>query len=110
MLIALGLSLFVIAQSMAWFQVNGQFFSEWCKAHPFIVSLLGIPIGLAFMYGTNFLYIGMDGKVWPARVLTFAVGIVVFIACTNLFLGESLTWKTIISLILTFVIILIQTL
>lgn len=95
---------------MAWFQVNGQFFSEWCKNHTLIMSLIGIPVGLAFMYGTNFLYLGMDGKVWPARVLTFAVGIIVFIACTNWFLGESLTWRTIISLILTFVIILIQTL
>ena len=108
MLILLGLSLFVVAQSMAWFQVNGQFMSEWCKAHPFLISLLGVPIGLAFMYGTGYLYEGFSGQTWPARLLTFAVGIVVFIICTNVFLGEALTWKTLVSLLLTFIIILIQ--
>jgi hypothetical protein len=108
MLILLGLSLFVVGQSLAWFQVNGQFISEWCKDHPILVSFLGVPIGLAFMYGTGYLYEGFDGQTWPARLLTFAVGIVVFIACTNWFLGEPVTWKTGISLLLTFIIILIQ--
>jgi len=108
MLIVLGLSLFVIGQSLAWFQINGQFMSEWCKSHPILLSLLGVPIGLAFMYGTSYLYDGFYGQTWPARLLTFAVGIIVFILCTNWFLGESLTWKTIISLLLTFIIILIQ--
>jgi hypothetical protein len=108
MLILVGLSLFAIGQSLAWFQVNGQFISEWCKGHPILMSFIGVPIGLAFMYGTQYLYHGFDGQTWPARLLTFAVGIVVFIACTNWFLGEPVTWKTGISLLLTFIIILIQ--
>jgi hypothetical protein len=102
--------LYFIAQSLAWFQINGQFVSPWCKEHPFILSLIGIPISYLFIVATDWTFQALAGSVWPGRLLTFACGIVVFTMLTYLLLGEGLTVKTIISLILTLIIILLQVL
>ena len=53
-------------------------------------------------------FIAFDGVLWPGRLLGFATGIFSFAACTNIFMGEGLTNKTIISLILSLVLVLIQ--
>ncbi len=29
-----GITIFTLAQILAWYQTNGQFISEWMKAHP----------------------------------------------------------------------------
>jgi hypothetical protein len=60
------------------------------------------------MLATNLSFQALAGQVWPGRLLAFAVGIVVFTVFTNIFLGEGLTTKTIISLFLTLVIMILQ--
>ena len=108
MLIVASLLVFFIAQAIAWVQINGQFIWPWMKEYPFTVSLLGIPISYLLMLATNYAYEGMDGKIWPGRLLAFAVGIVVFTIFTTVLLKEGITLKTIISLILSFILIGLQ--
>jgi hypothetical protein len=108
MLIVASLLVFFLAQSIAWVQINGQFIWPWMKEYPFTVSLLGIPISYLLMLATNYAYEGMDGKIWPGRLLAFAVGIVVFTIFTTLLLKEGITPKTVISLILSFILIALQ--
>lgn len=108
MLIFYGLLCYVIAQSIAWLQINGQFVSTWCKNHPFLLSITGIPISYFLILATGYIYEALDGKTWPGRLLGFAVGIIIFTLFTNWFLGEAITWKTGVSLLLTIIIILIQ--
>jgi hypothetical protein len=108
MLIIASLLVFFLAQSLAWVQINGQFIWPWMKDHMFAVSLLGVPISYLLMLATNYAYAGMDGRIWPGRLLAFAVGIVVFTLFTTILLKEGLTVKTIISLILSFILIGLQ--
>jgi hypothetical protein len=108
MLIIASLLILFIAQAIAWIQINGQFIWPWMKDHMFIVSLLGVPISYLLMVATNYAYVGMDGRVWPGRLLAFAVGIVVFTLFTTIFLKEGFTIKTTISLILSFILIGLQ--
>lgn len=49
------------------------------------------------------------GSLWPQRFLSFAVGIVVFGILTYLVLGESMSLKTWISILLAISIIGVQT-
>jgi hypothetical protein len=108
MLLTAAILIYFAAQSIAWLQLNGQFVWPWMKEHPFLLSLLGVPISYLLMLATNLAFQALQGQVWPGRLLAFAVGIVVFTVFTNVFLGEGFTIKTIISLILTAIIMALQ--
>tara|TARA_R110000744_G_scaffold25161_8_gene62597 strand:- start:23647 stop:23898 length:252 start_codon:yes stop_codon:yes gene_type:complete len=78
------------------------------KEHPFIVSLFGVPISYLFIVSTKYAYNGFEGLLWPGRLVAFGTGIIIMGICTYIFFGEGLNSKTIISIILSMVILLIQ--
>ena len=57
-----GSLLFLIGQVLVWYQINGQFLSEWIKKHPLVMSLMGIPISYTYIYATHHLVIAFDGQ------------------------------------------------
>ena len=91
----IGAGLFLVAQSLSWFQTNGQFISTWMKENPVWVSLLmGIPVGMGYIYGTTYIVEAFDGKLWPARIMGFVTGIVSFSFLTYVFMKEGINMKT----------------
>lgn len=100
--------LYIIAQALAWFQINGQFTSAWCARNTIILSFIGVPISYCFIIATKLLYDAMDGKVWPGRILTFCIGILVFTLLSSIILNDHLSWKIYVSLALSFIIIALQ--
>lgn len=107
--LVLGAFLFLLAQSLAWYQTNGQFVSEWFKNNPLLVSaIMGVPIGMGYIYGTNYIVNAFDGYLWPARILGFVTGIVSFTTLTYLHLKEGITIKTAVILGLASIIVLLQ--
>ena len=107
--IVLGLIIFTVAQTLSWYQSNGQFMNTWVKENPFIVALvMGAPIGLGYIYGTTYLVEAFDGELWPARLLGFATGILSFSALTYLHMKEGINIKTGTILMLASMIIILQ--
>ena len=106
--LVLCLIIFFIVQVITWFQLNGQFFSPWFKNNVFILCLMGVPISWLYIEATRMGFIAFDGLIWPGRLLGFAMGILTFAICANMFMGEGLNTKTIISLILATILTLIQ--
>ena len=102
------LLIFTVTQIAVWSQTNGQFISEWFKNNPFILSLFGIPISFGYIYATRFAFEAFDGMLWPGRLLGFALGIVFFTILTNYHLGEGVTPKVIVSLVLATALVCIQ--
>ncbi len=101
--------LFFIGQSAIWFQTNGQFVWPWFKKNPFIVSVLfGTSISYTIIYGTKFMVEYYDGLLWPGRFIAFGSGIISFTFLTWYFLGEGITTKTIVSLVIACSLIGIQ--
>ena len=94
-------------QIVIWYQLNGQLISQWCKEHPWTLSLLGIPISYALILTTQYGYRGF-GELWPIRLLGFATGMISFPVITYLILGEGITIKTGISIILAIIIMILQ--
>ena len=90
-----------------WFQLNAQLKWEWFKDHYWLMSLLGVPISYALLYSTKYGYMGF-GELWPIRLIGFAVGMMTFPIITYMVLGEGITLKTAISIILAGVIMLFQ--
>jgi hypothetical protein len=71
--------------------------------------MLGVPISYGFWYCTKIGYEGF-GALWPVRFMGFATSMLTFPFLTYYMLGEPLTLKTIITIILSIVIMIVQVL
>jgi hypothetical protein len=100
--------LIIIGQTLTYFQSQSQFFWPWANEHPFLMSLLGIPMGLMFIYFAKFNAMAFDGQVWPGRVIQFCVGTIVFATLSTIITGESISMKTGVCLLLAILILVIQ--
>ena len=106
--VIMGVGVFLFVHILTWFQLNGQFFSEWFKNNNFILALFGIPISYLYIYGTKYCYEGFGGLVWPGRFIGFACGMVVFAVLASLVLNEGMTAKTYVSLALATALVAVQ--
>lgn len=100
--------IFLLSQILVWFQLNGQFFNVWFKKNTFLLALMGVPISYLYIYGTNYGVKAFNGLLWPQRFLGFSIGIIVFAILSYTILNESINFKTMLSLSLSFLIILVQ--
>lgn len=103
-----GMLLGAIAQIITFLQLQGQYKIEWMKNNPFLLSLLGIPISLLFIYSVKYMVAAYDGQLWPSRLIGYGIGVVVFITMSKLWFDEPVTLKTLTCLLLSVAIILIQ--
>ena len=101
--------LFLFNNILIWYQLNSQLVWEWAKSSKsmWFMSLMGIPISVLFWHTTKFGYEGF-GELWPIRLLGFATGMLTFPFITWIMLGEGITLKTGISLLLAIIIMLLQ--
>jgi len=104
----IGAFLYFIGQLITYWQLNGQFIWEWAKQRPFLLSLLGIPISLIFIYATKFSVNGFDGQMWPQRFVGFATGMIVYAWGTSYYFNQPIDMKTGVSLALSLLLIIIQ--
>ena len=103
-----GTLLYLLGQTLVWYQINGQFLSEWIKQHPWVMSLFGIPISFIYIYATQYCVEAFNGELWPQRLIGFAAGCVVFAILTFIHLNQAITLKTAVTLALAVAIVVIQ--
>ena len=103
-----GTLLFLLGQVLVWYQINGQFISEWIKKHPLIMSLMGVPISFVYIYATQYLVEAFDGDMWPQRLIGFSMGMIAFAFLTYIHLNQAITLKTAVTLALATAIVVIQ--
>ena len=107
--IVLTIVIFILNNILIWYQLNSQLVWDWAKGTKsmWIMSLLGIPISLLFWYATKIGYIGF-GNLWAVRFMGFATSMLTFPIMTWLYLGEAITLKTLVTLLLALIIMLLQ--
>jgi hypothetical protein len=99
-----------LAQTGAWFQQFAQVKWVWFRDRPWFNAIfIGIPISFLFIYGAKYAY-ELMGSAWSARLIQYAIGIVAMFTLSLFILGEGLTPKNAISLVLSLIIVLIQVL
>jgi hypothetical protein len=103
-----GISFFLVAHTMVFFQLNGQFKWGWFKEHEWVMALMGVPISFLYIWGTKYTVQGLDGLLWPTRFIGFGIGMVVYAILVSYFFNEGINMKTTISLILAILLIFIQ--
>tara|TARA_R100001509_G_scaffold112327_1_gene67615 strand:+ start:108 stop:452 length:345 start_codon:yes stop_codon:yes gene_type:complete len=107
--IVLTIGIFLLNNILIWYQLNSQLVWDWAKGAKsmWIMSLMGIPISLLFWLATKWGYIGF-GNLWAVRFMGFATSMLTFPVMTWLYLGETITLKTLVTLLLAFIIMLLQ--
>ena len=107
--IILTIILFLINNIAIWYQLNGQLVWDFWKSPKGIITslLLGIPITGLFWLATKWGYIGF-GNLWAVRFMGFATSMLTSPLMTWLYLGEVITLKTLITIILAIIIMLLQ--
>ena len=99
--------LLFLGHTLIWIQSNWQFKWDFFKDNVWAISLLGIPFSYLFINATRIGYEAF-GNLWPLRIVGFSIGTIVFSFMTYYFMGEGLTPKTIICILLSVIIILVQ--
>ena len=101
--------LFIFNNIIIWFQLNGQLVWGFWKSPKGIATslILGIPITGLFWLATKLGYQGF-GNLWAVRFMGFAVSMMTFPIITYMILGEGITLKTGISIVLAGVIMILQ--
>ena len=107
--VVLTVILFIVNNILIWYQLNSQLVWDWAKGTKsmWLMSLMGIPISLMFWYATKIGYLGF-GNLWAVRFMGFATSMMTFPIMTYLYLGEPMSLKIIVTLILAVVIMIIQ--
>tara|TARA_B100000035_G_C20927504_1_gene521420 strand:+ start:68 stop:418 length:351 start_codon:yes stop_codon:yes gene_type:complete len=103
-----GTFLFLLGQTLVWYQINGQFLSEWMKERPVLMSCLGIPISYVYIYATKDLVEAFNGDLWPQRLIGFSMGMFAFAVLTWIHFQQAITLKTAVTLALATAIVVIQ--
>ena len=101
--------LFLINNILIWYQLNSQLVWDWAKTSKamWFAALMGIPISLLFWLATKWGYLGF-GSLWGVRFTGFATSMLTFPLMTYLYLGEVITLKTGITILLAIIIMLLQ--
>ena len=107
--IAITISIFFFTNIIIWYQLNGQLVWDFWKSPKGIIFMLlmGIPISGLFYIATKWGYQGF-GTLWPVRFLGFATSMMTFPILTWLYLGETITLKTTVTIMLSVIIMIIQ--
>ena len=100
---------FILSQILIWYQLNSQLVWKWAEGTKsmWIMSLLGIPISILMWLCTKWGYVGF-GNLWAVRFVGFATSMLVFPIMTYFYLGEPMTLKVIVTIILAIIIMLLQ--
>lgn len=106
--LGLGVLFYFLGQVLTYYQLNGQFLWEWAKRNPFMMSLLGIPVSLIFIFATKYTVEAFNGMMWPQRFIGFASGILVYAWGTSYYFNQPIDTKTMISLSLAVLLICVQ--
>ena len=107
--IVITILLFLLNNILIWYQLNSQLVWDWAKTYKsmWFMSLMGIPISMLFWYATKIGYEGF-GALWPVRFMGFATSMLTFPVMTYFYLGEAVSLKTAITILLAIVIMILQ--
>lgn len=103
-----GIALSIIVYIISWHQLYGQFIHEYFKKYQWCLLLCSIPVTWLSIKSVGYISEYYDGKMWPNRMFTFSVGIIMFTLLTSIYFNERLTLKTVTLLLLSCVIVVLQ--
>lgn len=103
-----GLFFLSLSYTVGWHMLYGQFINEWYKKNQHFLIFLSIPTTYLSILSVKYISEYFDGQVWPNRILTFSIGIVLFTIFTCYHFDEKIGHKTGTLLFLSALIVILQ--
>jgi hypothetical protein len=104
----LGISIMIFVYIIGWHQLYGQFINEFFKKYQFWLAWVSVPNTILAVYAAKILTEYFNGKIWPNRILSFSVGIIMFTLLTQFYFNEKINYKTLTLICLSGLIVLLQ--
>jgi hypothetical protein len=98
----------IIGQVLSFIQLQVGIKYGWTERFGWALMLLGLPISWSFMKSVHYIILSFDGQGWPARLLGFGIGVIIFSILSWFIFKEAITYKTFVCLMLSLAIILVQ--
>jgi hypothetical protein len=102
-----GVLITIVAQVIAFFQLQSQTRWLWAKDNSFLLMFLGLPISYLYIKSTGLIN-DYTGQSWPGRLIGQSIGVVIFSLLSWLVFKETMTLKTLVCVSLSLIVILIQ--
>ena len=104
----LAIILLSLVYIVGWYQIHGQFLSEWFKKYEYYLIFISVPTTLISIRAIKLINEHFNGLIWPNRILTFTIGIILFTFLTSFHFNEKLSLKTLTLLCLCGIIVTLQ--
>jgi hypothetical protein len=88
------ITLLSLVYVVGWYQIHGQFLSEWFKKYEMYLIWISVPSTFISIRAIKLINEHFNGLIWPNRILTFTIGIIFFTVLTSYHFGEKLNLKT----------------
>jgi hypothetical protein len=108
MKLLLAILLLSIVYVIGWYQLHGQFLWDWFKKYEYYLIWISVPTTLISIRAIKLINQHFNGLIWPNRILTFTIGIILFTFLTSYHFGEKLSLKTLTLLCLCGIIVTLQ--
>jgi hypothetical protein len=102
------LSILIFVYIIGWHQLYGQFIHEFYRKYQWYLIFLSIPNTILSIYAAKILAEVFEGKIWPNRIFTFSIGIIMFTILAQIYFNEKLSLKTLTLIGLSGVIVILQ--
>ena len=98
----------LLGQIGSFMQLQGSIKYGWYEKYFWMVLIASIPLSYFYMRSVQYFVTSFSGEIWPSRLIGFGLGIITFSIMSWFMFKEPLTTKTLISIILGFIIVGIQ--
>ena len=103
-----GLFFLSISYIIGWHMLYGQFIHEWYKRNQYLLLFCSVPTTYLSVLSVKYISEYFDGEVWPNRIFTFTIGLILFTILTNFYFDEKIGYKTGTLLLLSALIVALQ--
>lgn len=108
MKLLLAIVLLSLVYVVGWYQLHGQFLWNWFKKYEYYLIWISVLSTFISIRAIKLINEYFNGLIWPNRILTFTIGIVLFTFLTSFHFGEKLSFKTLTLLCLCGIIVVLQ--
>jgi hypothetical protein len=104
----IGVLLTIFGQILVFLQIQGSIRYPLFQQNKILILIMGIPVTWIFIESVKYIVKWSDGEIWPSRIFSFSIGVIVFAIMSNLLFNETVSLKTGVCILLSIIILSIQ--